>query len=598
MSCNFYVHNDSVGGSKYISGTTCSGTQAYYTLTYGQSVCMDDTQPIINLNGLVLSGECFPVTPTPSTTPYEYCYVSGLTQTFGTYQCPNNGLFYNDVYGKLTLYATIGGNIVSSHPPLTFIITNGVENQSITILDGQEFTEFVYPRVNFTYTETDCIQTNLPDWTILTPPTTRCLFNTPTPTVTPTMTQTPTNTPSVTPTNTSTPTNTPTNTGTNTPTPSITASVTPTMTQTPTNTPTQTTTTTLTSTPTQTMTQTPSPTPLPNPALIPNLFQWFDAASGSTFTTSVSGTSTFVSSWQARIGDSVSQPNISLQPRLVAGANGLPYSGLTFSGLNITMSGATSGTTPSGNTTFIVSYAPAKSNALTFSIDTNNGEGISSQYVNANVMEGRSVGRKVQFNQWSQVSTTRPYYAYALMIVSGNTTESSGLLNDTLPSSTANTFTAGSTMTGIRMSDVAADSDGTIYEILVYNRILNSIEIEQVKYYLERKWNYSQWGIFPTPTPTNTKTPTQTPTPSTTPPAYGIYLAQLYDSCIPGGTFVVEGTYAIGKYYCYPTNIAQPCYTGPTNMFRIVSTTTGTAITINSCDSDWSCSDLFNRGCT
>jgi hypothetical protein len=241
MSCNFYVHNDSIGGSKYISGTTCSGTEAYYTLTLGQSVCMDDTKPLINLNGLVISGDCFAVTPTPSTTPYEYCYVSANTESFGTFQCPNDGALYQDVYGKLLLYATIFGEIVSSHPDLTFIITNGVEYQTITILDGQEYTEFVYPRVNFFYTETDCLTENLPDWSVFTPPVTRCSFFTPTPTATPTTT--PTNTPTNTQTQTQTPTNTQTQTQT------------PTNTQTPTHTQTQT----QTQTPTRTPTRTPTP---------------------------------------------------------------------------------------------------------------------------------------------------------------------------------------------------------------------------------------------------------------------------------------------------------------------------------------------------
>jgi hypothetical protein len=266
MSCNFYVHNDSAGGSKYISGTTCSGTEVYYTLTFGESVCMDDSRPLVNLNGLVISGTCLPVTPTPSTTPYVYCYVSGITQTFGTYQCPNNGLFYNDIYGKLTLYAAIEGVGVSSHPQLDFIITNGVETQSLSILDGQEFIEFVYPRVNFVYTETDCILTNLPDWRVSTPPVTNCPI-TPTPTRTPTQTRTPTNTPTntstQTPTLTQTNTETPTQTPTNTSTPTNTRTQTPT--RTPTRTPTSTTTLTATQTqtPTNTRTQTPTRTPTP-----------------------------------------------------------------------------------------------------------------------------------------------------------------------------------------------------------------------------------------------------------------------------------------------------------------------------------------------
>ena len=278
MSCNFYVHNDSAGGTKYISGTTCSGTQDFYYLTLGQSICMDDTRPLINLNGLVISGECFPVTPTPSTTPYEYCYVSATTQTFGEFQCPNNGFIYNDIYGKLTLYATLEGVIKSSHPQLNFIITNGVENQSISILDGQEFTEFVYPRVNFFYTETTCELVSLPDWRVLTPPVTRCLFFTPTPTATPTatptMTQTPTTTTTLTstPTQTQTSTQTPTNTRTQTPTPTQTPTNTATATPTPTDTPapscdvnynvlqTPTPTATSTATPTQTSTSTATPT--------------------------------------------------------------------------------------------------------------------------------------------------------------------------------------------------------------------------------------------------------------------------------------------------------------------------------------------------
>ena len=53
MSCNTYVHNDPTGGSKYISGTTCSGTEVYYTLTIGQSVCFNDDLPLINECGLV-----------------------------------------------------------------------------------------------------------------------------------------------------------------------------------------------------------------------------------------------------------------------------------------------------------------------------------------------------------------------------------------------------------------------------------------------------------------------------------------------------------------------------------------------------------------
>jgi hypothetical protein len=664
MSCNFYVHNDSAGGSKYISGTTCSGTVAYYTLTLGQSVCMDDDKPLINLNGLVISGSCFPITPTPSTTPYGYCYVSGETQTFGVFQCPNNGILYNDIYGKLVLYATIEGSIVSSHPDLSFVITNGTEFETIVIPDGQEFTEFVYPRVNFFYTETDCLLETLPDWEVFTPPVTRCLFFTPTPTATPTQTHTPTNTSTQTPTNTETSTQTPTVTPTNTQTPTNTATQTPTPTRTPnplcpetldffysgitgeytgftgtytrtysytggtieggymnyinpvtffyfipgadpsgkigaiytkftddiyytliafasnggnmlqfsifqsendyifngeqplpfgvgldsistalnvgniyfprqgdndsssvdyklitypvvcpTPTPTNSPTATNTSTPTNTPTQTVTPTRPPfSPNSIPDLFQWFDAASASTVNVRVVGGVNYVRTWTARVGGSVTNSNYNNSPQYIQAAYGLPYSGVTFSGTGKYLSGTISQATPSGNTTFIVSYAPNDTNALEFSIDTNNGEGVSSQYVNANTLEGRTVGQKVQFNLW----TTRQKYPFTLMIVSGTSASSNGLLNDTDSSSRVG-FTAGSTMTALRMSDTAANTEGTLYEVIVYNRVLTNAEMNQVKSYLEVKWAYDSWGATPTPTPTQTQTPTMTLTNTLTP---------------------------------------------------------------------------------
>jgi hypothetical protein len=215
MSCNTYVHNDPTGGSKYISGTTCSGTEAYYTLTLGQSVCFNDDLPLINECGLVISGSCFAVTPTPTTTPYEYCYFSSFTYNSVSFSCDNGSTVFN-VYGIFRFYATIQGIIVSSHPDLSFVLTNGTDFETVVIPDGQEYTEFVYPKVlHNACGTTNCTPTVFPDWIIYTPPVTNCLLFTQTPT--PTYTSTPTNT--TTPTYTSTPTNTNTSTPTPTPTP-------------------------------------------------------------------------------------------------------------------------------------------------------------------------------------------------------------------------------------------------------------------------------------------------------------------------------------------------------------------------------------------
>ena len=274
MSCNFYIHNDPIGGNKYISGTTCSGLEAYYYLTYGQEVCMDDSFPIINECGLEIGGECFPVTPTPTTTPYEYCYASATTYSTSSFECLIDGNTYTNIYGKLTLYATINGSVSSSHPDLVFILTNGTDFVTVKILDGQSYVEYVYPKYVYSICSQGCSGTTYPDWTVYTPPVTKCLLASPTPTAT--STQTPTVTPTVTPSTDCsfsgnsiyippTPTPTVTTTQTQTPTTTTTLTATPTQTQTPTNTTTQTQTPTNTSTQTPTTTATPTNTKTPTP---------------------------------------------------------------------------------------------------------------------------------------------------------------------------------------------------------------------------------------------------------------------------------------------------------------------------------------------
>jgi Fe-S-cluster containining protein len=81
---------------------------------------MDNDKALVNLNGLIISGACLPITPTPSTTPYEYCFVSGLTYTTVPFQCPNDGLIYYDVYGTLKLTSTIFGYHMGPGKPCKF----------------------------------------------------------------------------------------------------------------------------------------------------------------------------------------------------------------------------------------------------------------------------------------------------------------------------------------------------------------------------------------------------------------------------------------------------------------------------------------------
>ena len=258
MSCNFYV-NDSPGIAQMeISGTTCSGSVVNYFVSYGQGVCMNNDYPILNLNGLVISGSCLPVTPTPSPTSPYYCYTSALTYYTATYECPNDGNDYLDQYGviRIDIYESLiqSGN----HPDYNFVVTNGTDSEVLKIKSGEIFNEFIFPKINFSYGDTGCTQTLLPNWYISsTAGLPECVFITPTPTLTPTNTPSNSATPTSTPTQ--TPTNTTTQTATNTPTTTTTLTTTPT--NTPSNTPTQTNTPTTTTTLTATQTSTPTITP-------------------------------------------------------------------------------------------------------------------------------------------------------------------------------------------------------------------------------------------------------------------------------------------------------------------------------------------------
>ena len=69
IQCTEYIHNDPLGGSKYISGTTCSGTVGAFTLNFGQSICMNPYEPLFTCDNFDLGPLCGYPTPTPTSTP-------------------------------------------------------------------------------------------------------------------------------------------------------------------------------------------------------------------------------------------------------------------------------------------------------------------------------------------------------------------------------------------------------------------------------------------------------------------------------------------------------------------------------------------------
>jgi hypothetical protein len=277
-----------------------------------------------------------------------------------------------------------------------------------------------------------------------------------------------------------------------TPTPTATPTMTPTNTETPTPTPTN------TETPTQT--PTPSSTPPFLPSNIADLYQWFDTSVGSNITTRESGGETFVESWDGRTGAYfVNQSNAANQPKLIENAFGLPYSGITFSGATDFLSGdAGNVATPTGNTTFIVARVADEENALMFDVQASGGtsETTTSLYINSPVfpassdVQMRNVGGSVSINNWN----TRSKYPKLLGATSGNTSTRSGMFNDIAQTSTA-TFTSGNRYATIRFSTDTpiAPSNGTIFEVLVYNRVLTQTEANNVLTYLKSKWDYNNW---------------------------------------------------------------------------------------------------------
>ena len=308
-------------------------------------------------------------------------------------------------------------------------------------------------------------------------------FTTPTPTPTPTNTPglvTPTPTPS----NTGTPTQTPTNTGTPTQTPTNTTTPTQTQTQTPTPTgtpgltPTQTQTPTNTSTPTPT--QTPSATPAPfDPLSLGNLQHWYLSTSGAT-----------AASWTnlGLLGGAVSQGNPSFQPTIITDTLG------SFTGTAVNyfatdnQSGSFTLENYSGSSIFMV----VKFNAF----DSGN------QNWTINLAGGAGVCAIITTNQPGLVknpdTVVSPFGSQLGELFMASSGQSGSFLsvsfNDSLGSSVA-------PFTGTDVSDFFAiggdtgqvSNDTSIFELMIYNRLLNSSEYAQVVNYIKTKYQYNTW---------------------------------------------------------------------------------------------------------
>ena len=337
---------------------------------------------------------------------------------------------------------------------------------------------------------------------VITPSVTPTNTETPSPTPSLTPSETPTNTPSVTPS--STPASIPqdcvwdTNTlewsaNTNnwevcqdvpqpSPTPSITPSPTETNTPTPSVTQTNTPSVTPSLTPTNTNTPTPSSTPATfNPSSLGNLQYWFMSNTGFT-------TSTWTN--YGLLAGSITQGTATFQPSAVSTTMGsFTGTAIQFASRDV-MSGTFTSTNFSAQTCFLVMKRVAASTANKLAYTLTSNYSVQAEVGSSGPFPGRinaaGVGRNF----------TYPASGNVLVTTSGTTTAADNYVNDTLISTSNSTYSPVNAVTQFQVGNdpgSSNSSDFRIFEILTYNKVLNSSEYNQVVNYLKSKYQYSSW---------------------------------------------------------------------------------------------------------
>jgi hypothetical protein len=296
---------------------------------------------------------------------------------------------------------------------------------------------------------------------------------------------TPSITPSITPTNTLTPTNTSTVTPTITPTNTITPSITPTNTVTPTVTSTVTPTISLTPsiTPTITPSITPSATPAPfTPNQISNLQYWFDASSGFT-----------PSSWTnyGLLGGAVTQGTFIKQPQLLSTTMG-SFTGNAVQFLQEDfMTGNFTNTSFANETLFFVGkIVGASTGTQTGWIF---GQALGGPY--NTVYQPSNAGPTFNLLAGSFFRLPSRVNENQLIEISGTPSSVIMTKNDVVlaPSTSFTTFAPVSYVQFGADPGVGGPNDLRIFEVLFYNKQLNSAEFSQVETYLKTKYQYNTW---------------------------------------------------------------------------------------------------------
>lgn len=279
------------------------------------------------------------------------------------------------------------------------------------------------------------------------------------------------------------------------PTPSVTATAT--MTPTPSITPTITTSVTPTLTPTVTVTSTVTPTPSSTPSAfspnqISNLQYWFDAASGSS-----------VSSWTnyGSLGGSVTQAVATNQPQVKTNTVFGSWTGNSMEFITRDfMAGTFTNTNFSAATLFSI-YRQVSRTLAGDHIGWRLWDGsanIFQQWLQkSSVPEGMTFN--LPFSGRSYTGSTYVNQPLLTSIVTSGLTQGTAFIdmniNDSQQSMDYSAATAYLSATTVQFGTGGTNTNGNlqIVEFLVYNKVLNSTEFQQVEDYLKTKYQYNTW---------------------------------------------------------------------------------------------------------
>jgi hypothetical protein len=243
------------------------------------------------------------------------------------------------------------------------------------------------------------------------------------------------------------------------PTPTPTPSITPTLTSSP------------TPTPTPGLSPTPTPSPIPfSPTIIPNLTNWWESESG------VITDGTNVISWTDSISSVVGTRNTtSAFNNTTDVLNG--YTGITTTGLNSQLN--LSPTLNLSLTTIFIVFKSVQSSAIHYML----GDNSSGFFTHFSSPQGIGIFNNPDVAAGG-INTNTEQYGTFQMDATDYYVRQNGIQVNTTPIGSGGNITINHLFRG----NSQASTNGTIWEILIYNRALNGTEIGQVETYIQNKY--------------------------------------------------------------------------------------------------------------